>query len=297
MATLRHQVCPSTLPLLHSSSQSPILSKSQLSVWSKPLRPSFSLFATQPTSSSHSSSSIFLPVLENARIDQQEPENEQEEQEDENLTDPIVRFFKSRTSTSTQDPTHQGKLSLQKNRRTSWRLSPEFQSDSEPDIEDVFTREESQHMGSASSDPMPLPEGIVGEIMQIARELPENSTLGEQLGPFEGRISATECVEVLGLMGEEGMVTCCLYFFEWMRLQEPSLVTPRSCTVLFPILGTAGMGDKLMILFRNLPQNKEFGDVHVYNAAISGLLCCRRYKILHILLSVQIFIMVVQFIV
>ncbi|KAF2293236.1 hypothetical protein GH714_040592 [Hevea brasiliensis] len=93
--------------------------------------------------------------------------------------------------------------------------------------------------------------------MQVARDLPENSTLGEQLSAFEGRISATECLEVLGLMGDVGMMTCCLYFFEWMRLQEPSLVTPRACTVLFPILGRAGMGDKLMILFRNLPQNKD----------------------------------------
>ncbi|KAJ9163839.1 hypothetical protein P3X46_023467 [Hevea brasiliensis] len=275
MAALSHQICPSTLPLLHSSSQNPILSKPQLSVCSKLSRPSFSLFAAQPNSSSQSSPSIFLPLLENARIDQREQEIEKQEEEDENLTDPIIRFFKSRTST--QDPTHEGKFSLQKNRRTLWRLSTDFQSDAEPDIEDVFTKNENRHIGSASSDSIPLPEGIVREIIQVARDLPENSTLGEQLSAFEGRISATECLEVLGLMGDEGMMTCCLYFFEWMRLQEPSLVTPRACTVLFPILGRAGMGDKLMILFRNLPQNKEFGDVHVYNAAISGLLCCERY--------------------
>lgn len=61
-----------------------------------------------------------------------------------------------------------------------------------------------------------------------------------------------------------------------MRSQEPSLVTPRACTLLFPLLGRAKMGDKLMVLFRNLPSNKEFRDACVYNAAISGLLSSGR---------------------
>ncbi|KAL4374136.1 hypothetical protein AHAS_Ahas05G0151600 [Arachis hypogaea] len=72
-----------------------------------------------------------------------------------------------------------------------------------------------------------LPQGIVGEIVHLARNLPENLTLEEALDKgFEGR---------------------------WMRSQEPSLITPRSCTVLFSALGQARMGDKLMVLFRNLP--------------------------------------------
>ncbi|KAE8123994.1 hypothetical protein FH972_018906 [Carpinus fangiana] len=122
-----------------------------------------------------------------------------------------------------------------------------------------------------------LPEGVVAEIVRIARDLPENTTLGEVLGGYEKRVGEKECVELLGLMSEEGLVMSCLYFFEWMSLQEPSLLTPRACSVLFPVLGRARMGDKLLVLFRNLPSKKEFRDVHVYNAAISGLLCSGRY--------------------
>ncbi|KAE8736294.1 Detected protein of confused Function [Hibiscus syriacus] len=79
-------------------------------------------------------------------------------------------------------------------------------------------------------------------------------------------------------MGNEGLVLGCLYFFEWMHLQEPSLVTPRACSIIFPVLGRSGLGDKLMVLFRNLPQSKGFRDIHVYNAAISGLLSSKRYR-------------------
>lgn len=117
----------------------------------------------------------------------------------------------------------------------------------------------------------------MGEILQIARNLPENSTLGELMGPYKGRVSVRESVQVLDLMGQEGLVMGCLYFFEWMGLQEPSLVTGRACSVLFPLMGRSGMGDKLMVLVRNFPAAKQFRDVHVYNSALSGLLCCGRY--------------------
>lgn len=123
---------------------------------------------------------------------------------------------------------------------------------------------------------LPLPEGIVGEIVQLARNLPQNLTLEEALAEYEGRVSEKDCWEVLKLLGEEQLLVCCLYFFQWMRSQEPSLVTPRACTVLFPLLGKARMGDKLMLLFTNLPSGREFRDVHVYNAAISGLLSSGR---------------------
>ncbi|KAM7483403.1 hypothetical protein LguiB_007986 [Lonicera macranthoides] len=119
--------------------------------------------------------------------------------------------------------------------------------------------------------------GVLGEILQIARNLPENSTLGEPMGLYKGRVSERECVQLLDLMGQEGLLMGCLYFFEWMGLQEPSLVTGRACSVLFPLMGRSGMGDKLMVLVRNLPDAKQFRDVHVYNSALSGLLCCGRY--------------------
>lgn len=78
------------------------------------------------------------------------------------------------------------------------------------------------------------------------------------------------------MLEQESLLTSALYFFEWMRLQEPSLVTPRTCSVIFPLLGRAKMGDELMVLFGNLPKEKQFRDVHVYNAAISGLMSCGR---------------------
>ncbi|KAK7264424.1 hypothetical protein RJT34_32033 [Clitoria ternatea] len=219
---------------------------------------------------------IFLPYLQ---------QQEQPEQEDiETITyeqyekpaidpdDPIYKFFKSRTRVSSQDPGKEGKLSLQKNRRISWHLASDasdFVEEPEMGLED---KEE------MVCEKMAFTEGIVGEIVQLARNLPQNLTLEEALAEYEGRVREKDCWEVLKILGDEHLLVCCLYFFQWMRLQEPSLVTPRSCTVLFPLLGRAKMGDKLMLLFRNLPSTKEFRDVHVYNAAISGLLSSSRYQ-------------------
>lgn len=123
--------------------------------------------------------------------------------------------------------------------------------------------------------------GVVAEILKIARDLPENVTLGEALErcDFGGKLGAEECLEVLRVLGEEGQVMSCLYFFEWMGSREPCLVTATSCSVLFPLLGRAGKGDELLVVLKNLPfkQNLNFRDVRVYNAAISGLLSCGRY--------------------
>lgn len=230
------------------------------------------------TSASLASPSIFLPFLQ-----QQEEEDPIEDLDSienpsvdlDSIEDPILRFFKSRSSAPDPDPSREGKLSLQKNRRTSWHLAPDLNADVteklqlEPKIE---LTPQKQHLGSAVVD------GVVGQILELAKNLPENLTLGEVLGPYEGKLGERECVEVLGLMGEEnGLLLSCLYFFEWMGLQEPSLITARACSVLFPVLGRAGMGDNMMILFRNLPTEKQFRDVHVFNAAISGLLCCEKY--------------------
>jgi hypothetical protein len=284
-AALTNQASLSSPLLFNNPHPNPNYSKSHLSILSKPSRQSFSLLAT-----SHSSPAIFLPFLEHEKQEvehlstaqtQQDgdgddaneedkdgvEEGEEEEEEEEDSVDPILRFFKSQTST-THDPPRQGKFSLKKNRRSSWRLAPQFDSDT--------LNEESPQIVTSNSVSR-LPDRVVGEILKLARELPKNMTLGEILGGYEGRVSAKESVEILGLMGEEGLLMGCLYFYEWMGLQEPSLVTARACTILFPILGRAGMGDKLVIFLRNLPQQKEFLDVHVYNSAISGLLCCGRY--------------------
>lgn len=283
---LIHQTSSSSFPFMfhtyfstNPSSKPPLfLSTSN----SKP-SPSFSISA-----SSHSSSPIFLPFLQQEEQETDNPKSQElqneeveEDDDDDDVKDPIIRFFKSRPSTP--DPPRQGRLSLQKNRRSSWHLAPDIrslsdpESDSkpEPDGEDKLSeaKEQTDYMPEDSTE---LLEGIVGEIVRIAKNLPENSTLGEFLGRYQGKLSEIECWEVLVLMEKEGLHMGCLYFFEWMGLQEPSLVTPRACSILFPALGRAGMGDKLMVFFRNLPQSKAFRDVHVYNAAISGLFCSKR---------------------
>ncbi|KAL6997062.1 hypothetical protein U1Q18_007184 [Sarracenia purpurea var. burkii] len=241
----------------------------------------FSLYTAPPflplnPSSSHSSTTpIFLPFLqeegeEEDRVIKQDPEsNQSEPQEDdlESMEDPILRFFKLRARSQDPDPGCEGKLSLQnKHRATSWHLAPDAAVGSVEETEIDFKlgfKDEEKQLGSNSLDSSPEIKGVVGEILLIARNVPENATLGELLGPYEGKVGQKECVEALGLMGQEGL--------------EPSLITPRACSLLFPILGRAGKGDALMVLVRNLPNTKQFRDVHVYNAAISGLMYCRRY--------------------
>lgn len=291
MALTRQTPTP-PFPFIHRQYPNHHSSKPRLSLLSKTPK-LFSLFATPPTSTtSHASPLIFLPFLQEKQEEEDleshegedsEEEEEEEDEEEEDTEDPMIRFFRSRTSASTQDPQREGKLSLQKNRRSSWHLATDIESVEEPETEpetENIVIEEKEQMGSANSSSSILPEGVVAEIVRIARNLPENTTLGEVLGGYEESVGEKECVEVLGLMSEEGLVMSCLYFFEWMGLQEPSLLTPRACSVLFPVLGRARMGDKLLVLFRNLPSKKEFRDVHVYNAAISGLLCSGRYGIL-----------------
>ncbi|KAF8408350.1 hypothetical protein HHK36_007499 [Tetracentron sinense] len=223
---------------------------------------------------SQSPSLLFLPFLEEEEEQvQEQEEEEQKQQQSEDVEDPILRFFKSRSQT--QDPEREGRIHFQKNRRSSWHLADTKFFETDSDIEEEYEGEP-EELGSQVSNSSPA-DGLLGEILQIARNLPENSTLGEFLGSYVGKIGEKDCVELLALMGQEGLFMGCLYFFEWMGSQEPSLVTPRACSIMFPALGRAAMGEKLMILFRNLPSAKQFRNVHVYNAAISGLSCCGRY--------------------
>ncbi|KAL5100080.1 hypothetical protein RYX36_004407 [Vicia faba] len=255
---------PSVSPNTHSKPSFPIHShKTHLS--------SLSL---SPTPNS-STTPIFLPYFEQHEQDQNIEEEENEQSYDPN--DPIYKFFKTRTSVPSQNPGKEGKLSLQNHRRSTWHLASEEFDDEEEEEEIPFLVEDNQEMGSQKKESS-LPEGVVWEILHLARNLPQNLTLEEALGEYEKRVSEKECIEVLQILGKERLVACCLYFFQWMRSQEPSLVTPRAFTVLFPLLGRARMGDKLMVLFRNLPSSKKFRNVRVYNAAISGLLSDDRYE-------------------
>ncbi|XP_020216994.1 pentatricopeptide repeat-containing protein At5g50280, chloroplastic [Cajanus cajan] len=195
----------------------------------------------------------------------------QQQEEGYDPDDPNCNFFETDTWVSSQDPQNEEKLHLDNDPHTSWHLAADHDEEPEMGLENEET-------GCCQKRELPEAEGIVGEIVQLARNLPQNLTLEEAFAEYEGRVSEEECWEVLEILGEDNLLLCCLCFFQWMRLQEPSPVTPRACTVLFPLLGKGGMGDDLLGLFRNLPSSVEFRDVHVYNATISGLQSSGRYE-------------------
>lgn len=274
----------SSFPVLWNSSSSQLFKFSKLS--SNIQRP-LSIFSLSipnykfPVPHS-SNSAIFLPFLQEEpnpltqQIPEQEPTSKDQTLEAEvDNDDPMLKFFKGRIADPDGDPVRLGKLTLQKNRKTAWHLA--FEADDSLQEEDELEESNSGPPPAALDAGSAKVGGVVEEILQKSRTLPENTTLGEVLGGFEGRVNAKDCVEVLELMGQEGLIKGCLYFFEWMGLNEPSLVSPRACSILFPILGREGLGDEIMVFFTNLPKERRFRDVHVYNAAISGLLCCRRY--------------------
>ncbi|KFK26658.1 hypothetical protein AALP_AA8G276700 [Arabis alpina] len=237
-------------------------------------RKPLSLSATSP-------SPIFLsffddPLPDNVHQPQNPTNNGREDEEEEDdFKDPILNFFKSQTLSTvlTEDPARESKLSLQKNRRTSWHLAPDstdLETEMDPEPEKSVSQANQQTLGVHTS----FDGGVAGEILEIAKNLTENQTLGEMLSGFQDRISHTECVEALVLMGECGFVKSCLYFYEWMN---PSLVSARACSVLFTLLGRQGMADEILLLLRNLPDIEEFRDVRLYNAAISGISASQRY--------------------
>ncbi|EPS70001.1 hypothetical protein M569_04760 [Genlisea aurea] len=216
----------------------------------------------------HHSTPLFLPFLQTLDPNSDHGIAEEEEEEE----DPLFRFFKTRVIIP--DPNAESRISLQKNRRTSWHLSSQSQHLEEPNAADSPP----PHPDIPTIPPEP--EGIVAEIAKIARELPQNVTIGEALDShdFSCRLREEDCVEVLRVLSESGTAMDCLYFFEWMGLREPSLVSPKAYSVLFPALGKAGKGDELLLLFDNLPAKKtSFRDVRVYNSALTGLFFCRRY--------------------
>ncbi|TKY69580.1 Pentatricopeptide repeat-containing protein [Spatholobus suberectus] len=248
----------STSPLTHT------LSKPFFLLHSKTPTSSLSLCAS-PSNAPHSSTTLIsLPYLQ-----QQQEEDTEEEGHD--PYDPNYNFFKTGKWVSSQDLPKEEKLYLENNPHISWHLATDLNEEPEMSLEN-------EEMGCCQKRELPEAEGIVGEIVKRARNLPQNLTLEEALVEYEGRVSEKECWEVLEILGEEHLLLCCVCFFQWMRLQEPSLVTPRACAVLFPLLGKGGMGDEVMGLFRLLPSTKEFRDVHVYNATISGLLYGGRYE-------------------
>ncbi|XP_059304066.1 pentatricopeptide repeat-containing protein At5g50280, chloroplastic [Lycium ferocissimum] len=282
MMALKHSFIPSSTPCTLKFNHCHPLRIGKNLISFRPFSQSFFPSFSNSCITHSTPSNLFLSLLEESEEEEEEVVDEEEEEliisDTQQLkqpnNDPIHRFFQTRITNqeSDPDPGRQGKLSLQTNRKTSWHLASITSS-----IEDDENEVEYIQESLLNTLPSTRIEGIVCEIVAKAKSLQENVTLGEVLGEFEGRVGLKDCEEVLGLLGNEGLVIDCLYFFEWMGLNEPSLITPRAYTILFPILGRAGMSKELLVLFKNLPNRKAFRDVHVYNAAISGLLCCRRY--------------------
>lgn len=118
---------------------------------------------------------------------------------------------------------------------------------------------------------------LLRSIINIAKILPGNIMVADFLYPYIGRISHRDCNLLLQLLGEEGLYLQALHLLQWMRLKNPSLVTPTTYSIIFLLLGKAGMVEKLWALYRNMPQEREFHSVHVYNAMISGFSRSARY--------------------
>lgn len=118
---------------------------------------------------------------------------------------------------------------------------------------------------------------LLTSIINIAKILPGNTMVADFLDPYIGRISHRDCNLLLQLLGEEGLYLQALHLLQWMRVNDPSLVTPRTYSRIFLLLGKAGMAEELWVLYRNMPEGREFHSVNVYNAMISGFSRCARY--------------------
>jgi hypothetical protein len=139
------------------------------------------------------------------------------------------------------------------------------------DITEIQLEEngEDQETGSTNTS-------MLEKILDIARNSPENVTFEEQLRKFVGIISEEDCVSLLEMLSKEGLLKECLYLVEWMRVQDPVLVTPRAFLVVFPALGHAHLSEEILDVIRNLPQEKRFRAAQIYNSAILGLAKCGR---------------------
>lgn len=117
----------------------------------------------------------------------------------------------------------------------------------------------------------------MNEILRIASNLPDNRMLEEFMDPFTNKVSNMEGNLILEALGEENSIYQVLSFFQWMRLQEPCLLDPRSFSILFVLLGRAGMADKAVDYYQIMPPETAFHCVQVYNSLITSLTDCDRY--------------------
>lgn len=117
----------------------------------------------------------------------------------------------------------------------------------------------------------------ISMVLNVAKGLPKNVTLQEQLGSFSGRINSVCGNAILYRLQKERLFLPALSCFEWMRLHTPCLLDSRSLCTIFTILGDANMVDRALVLFNNMKDHKKLWFVHVFNALLSALSKHDRY--------------------
>ncbi|KAI5067824.1 hypothetical protein GOP47_0018352 [Adiantum capillus-veneris] len=120
-------------------------------------------------------------------------------------------------------------------------------------------------------------DDVIGEVLNVAKCLPKNTTLQEHLQPFSGRIDHLCGNAILYKLQKERLFLSALSFFDWMRLQTPCLLNSRSLCTIFTTLGHANMVDRALVLSDNLKHRKELWCAEVFNALLSALSKYSRY--------------------
>eukprot|EP01018_Ginkgo_biloba_P019776 Gb_28383 [translate_table: standard] len=216
----------------------------------------------------------------------QKPENLNVEEES---SDPIYAFFKSSESHQF-DSRQEGPVRRRVFRGSPWQVRETrpsnagltYMHDSETNAPVADTHDEGFGTSDVEVDSEPSSslveeEDLLKSIINIAKNLPVNTMLTDFLDPYIGKIDHKDCNLLLQILGEEGLCLQSLHLLEWMGLQEPSLVTPRTYSIIFTLLGKARMAEKVLVLFKNMPEGREFHCVNAYNALISSMSSCGRY--------------------
>lgn len=132
-------------------------------------------------------------------------------------------------------------------------------------------------LGSPSSTTRPPQSDVhqlVGELVRGGRDVTNSvydvmESYSEVLSTFDGNLA----IEALG---QKRHFRQAFAVFEWMRSHDPSMVNARSYSLIFPLLGRAGMLGKARLLFQNMRDERQFHCIQVYNSYIGVLLTCGR---------------------
>eukprot|EP00252_Welwitschia_mirabilis_P001174 TRINITY_DN11093_c0_g1_i1.p1 TRINITY_DN11093_c0_g1~~TRINITY_DN11093_c0_g1_i1.p1 ORF type:complete len:665 (+),score=96.47 TRINITY_DN11093_c0_g1_i1:67-2061(+) len=121
-------------------------------------------------------------------------------------------------------------------------------------------------------------ETVFSPIWKTSKEFWTQNALADYLKPYVHRLSSRDCNYLLASVAEAGLYGETLDIFQWIRAQRPSLVTPGTYSLLFLVIGKAGMAQKLWELFTEMPEEEAaYNHAHVFNALIWGFSECSRY--------------------